>query len=430
MDRSHPATRPDDHDSLPLDVATKSSTRLKSSVDSPRRMRLGLVGNGNRGVIAQRAAIADGRADVVAVADPHPRAQERAHERFGPDVAVSDDLSALLAGRLDAAFVTSLDNQHADHATALLEAGIAVFVDKPLATALADADRVLQAAHASGSRLYVGHNMRHMPVIRLMREIIEDGRIGEVKAIWCRYFVGDGGDRFFKDWHAERKNVNSLLLQKGAHDIDVIHWLAGGYTRRVSAMGGLTVYGDVSSRVDRSGHLVSEWLDRERNWPPLSQKGLNPVIDVEDISMMTMSLDNGVFATYSECHYTPDYWRNYTVIGTEGRIENFGLGEDGVVRLWNRRTEYTAEGDEQFPIPGADGGHHGADPALLREFLEFVRTGAPTETSPVAAREAVAAGATATASLRSDSSARDVPPLDDRLREYFDRGQVDARTSR
>ncbi|GAB2597531.1 Gfo/Idh/MocA family protein [Pseudactinotalea suaedae] len=400
-----------------------SPVPASSSTSEGRPLRLGLVGNGNRGVIARTAVEADAAATVVAVADPHPRAQARAVERFGADVAVHEDVTGLLEHRLDAAFVTSLDHQHADHAITLLEAGVDVFVDKPMATTVADADRMLRTARESGSRLYVGHNMRHMPVIGLMRQLIAEGRIGQVKAVWCRYFVGDGGDRFFKDWHAERSNVNSLLLQKGAHDIDVIHWFADGYTRRVSAMGSLTVYGEVADRADHSGQMVTEWLDREKNWPPLAQRGLNPVIDVEDLSMMTMQLDNGVYATYSECHYAPDYWRNYTVIGTEGRIENFGIGDDGVVRLWNRRSEFLEHGHEEFPIPTAPGGHHGADPSLLREFLAFVRTGAPTRTSVVAAREAVATAATATTSMRTDSSAIDVPPLDPALRDYFDAGQ-------
>jgi predicted dehydrogenase len=391
---------------------------------SDRPLRLGLVGNGNRGVIAQRAAEQDGNASVVGVVDPHPRARARAFERFGEGVSVGSDLDLLIDLAPDAAFVTSLDDQHADQAVALLEAGIAVFVDKPLATTLEDADRVLEAAYGSGSRLYVGHNMRHMPVIRLMHDIVAEGRIGEVKAVWCRYFVGDGGDRFFKDWHAERRHVNSLLLQKGVHDIDVIHWLAGAYSRRVSAMGGLTVYDQVSSREDRTGQLVTEWLDREKNWPPLAQQGLNPVVDVEDLSMVTMQLDNGAFATYQECHFTPDYWRNYTVIGTEGRIENFGLDPSGVVRLWNHRSEYAAHGDQEFPIPDAPGGHHGADPSLLREFLTFVRAGTPTTTSPVAARDAVATAALATESMRSGGSARGVPTLDTDLRNYFERGQI------
>jgi len=390
--------------------------------DAP--LRLGVIGNGNRGVIAERAARADGNAAVVAVADPLQRARDRARKAYGPGAHVGQSVAEVIDAGVDAAFVTSLDHQHAEQAIELMRAGVAVFVDKPMATTLADADRMLATAHETGSRLYVGHNMRHMPVIRLLHDLVAGGRIGQVKAIWCRYFVGDGGDRFFKDWHAERANVNSLLLQKGAHDIDVIHWIAGGYTRRVSAMGALTLYGDVTSRQDRTGEMVTEWLDRDANWPPLAQQGLHPVIDVEDLSMVTMALDNGVHASYSECHYTPDYWRNYTIIGTEGRIENFGLGEDGVVRLWNRRTEYNAEGDEQFPIPHAEGGHHGADPALLAEFLEFVRTGAPTRTSPVAAREAVATGAVATTSMRTGSGALDVPELDPVLRAYFDSGQT------
>lgn len=388
-------------------------------------LRLGVIGYGNRGVIAQRAAEQDGRAEVTVVIEPHPAGRQRAARDFAPDrTRVIDSVDRLADGEVDAVFVTSPDHLHAEQAIALLERGVAVFVDKPLAITLPDADRILAAAHRTGTRLYVGHNMRHMPVIRLLKSLIDDGMIGEVKAVWCRYFVGDGGDRFFKDWHADRSKVNSLLLQKASHDLDVINWLAGGYPRRVVGTGGQTLYAGIEDRRDRSGQLVTDWLSRKDNWPPLAQRGLNPVIDVEDLSMVQLQLDNGVLASYQECHYTPDYWRNYTVIGTEGRLENFGLDHSGVVRLWNRRSEYLPNGDREFPIPNVEGGHHGADPALFREFLAFVRTGAPTETSPIAARQAVAAAALATESMRDGSTPRDVPPLPPELVAYFDGGQV------
>ncbi|MEU5845373.1 hypothetical protein ABZ790_03830 [Saccharopolyspora shandongensis] len=111
-------------------------------------------------------------------------------------------------------------------------------------------------------------------------------------------------------------------MQKGAHDIDVIHWLGQGYTRRVNAVGGLVVYGNITSRreKEKAGVRMTDWLAPERNWPPLSQRDLNPIVDVEDLSMMQMVLDNGVLASYQQCHFTPDYWRNYTVIGTEGEV--------------------------------------------------------------------------------------------------------------
>ncbi|HEY9290471.1 MAG TPA: Gfo/Idh/MocA family oxidoreductase, partial [Microlunatus sp.] len=303
----------------------------------------------------------------------------------------------------------------------------AVFVDKPLAINLVDADRILRTAMQHRTRLYVGHNMRHMPVITTMRDLISDGAVGEVKAIWCRYFVGDGGDRFFKDWHADRSRVNSLLLQKASHDLDVIHWLAGGYSRRVVGMGGQTLYASIDDRMDRSDQVVRDWWSHD-NWPPLAQRGLNPVVDVEDLSMVQMALDNGVYASYQECHYTPDYWRNYTVIGTEGRLENFGLDGSGVIRVWNHRTDYRAHGDVEVPIPEVGGGHHGADPKLLAEFLDFVRTGRPTQTSPVAARQAVATAALATESMRSGSTPQDIPQLDQQLIDYFEAGQPGDRS--
>ena len=115
----------------------------------------------------------------------------------------------------------------------------------------------------------------------------------------------------------------SLLLQKGAHDIDVIHWLAGGYTRRVAGIGDLAVYGDIADRRDNSDRLMRDWYDAD-TWPPTSRKELNPVIDVEDISMLNMTLDNGVLASYQQCHFTPDYFRNYTVIGDAGQDREHG----------------------------------------------------------------------------------------------------------
>jgi predicted dehydrogenase len=212
-------------------------------------------------------------------------------------------------------------------------------------------------------------------------------------------------------------------LQKGAHDLDVIHWLAGGYSQTVTAMGDLMVYGKITDRTDRSHQRMPEWYSLD-NWPPTQLKGLNEVVDVEDVSMMQMRLDNGVLASYEQCHFAPDYWRNYTVIGTEGRIENLGDGPGDTIAIWDRRHDGSAAPDETVIIGAADGGGHGgADPRLMDEFLRFAALGGTTDTSPVAGRQAVAAGVVATESLRTDSSARRVPPLPQELVDYFERGQ-------
>ncbi|HMS57168.1 MAG TPA: Gfo/Idh/MocA family oxidoreductase, partial [Fimbriimonadaceae bacterium] len=201
-----------------------------------------------------------------------------------------------------------------------------------------------------------------------------------------------------------------LLLQKGAHDIDVLHYLCDGFSKRVSAMGGLTVYGNIHSRQE-PGEAPNVAFNK--TWPPRSLERLNPVVDVEDLSMMNMELDNGVFASYQQCHYTPDAWRNYTIIGDEGRLENFGDAPGkAVVRLWDHaRYAYEPQGDLEYRVPEVGGWHGGSDDLMVAEFLRYVAEGGPCTTSPLAGRMAVAAGIIATESIRSGGAAMDVPTV-------------------
>ncbi|MDC5698215.1 Gfo/Idh/MocA family oxidoreductase [Intrasporangium calvum] len=384
-------------------------------------LNVGIVGFGLRAGLHRHVERPGQGSRVSIVCDTSPLSREAAAARL-PEAVVTHSLDELIASRPDAVLVLTPDNAHAAVALRTLRAGIPTFCEKPLEVTLEAADEMLRTAYETGTRLYVGHNMRHMPVVRQMREIIEAGTIGQVKSIWCRHFVGHGGDFYFKDWHAERANTTGLLLQKGSHDIDVIHWLAGGYTRTVSAMGDLMVYGAITDRRDNSDQRMGDWYSLD-HWPPLQQHGLNEVIDVEDLSMAHLRLDNGVLASYQQCHFTPDYWRNYTIIGTEGRLENLGDGPGDEIHVWTRRVEGRAAPDQVHVVADGDGGHGGADPKLIAEFLRFAVHGGSTETSPVAAREAVAAGIVATQSLRGGGSALPVPPLPDEIIDYFAAGQ-------
>ncbi|AMM21620.1 oxidoreductase [Frondihabitans sp. PAMC 28766] len=389
------------------------------TISQERTLRVGVVGYGQRAVIARHVASSGVDASVVAIAEPSVAGVERARLDWSGAVDLYESHQQMIAeARLDAVIVTSPDWTHADIAIDFLHAGVAVYLEKPLATTLEDADRILAAAVSTRTPLYVGHNFRHAAVVRLMNEIVRRGEIGEVKAVWCRHFVGNGADYYFKDWHADRAKVNSLLLQKASHDLDVIHLLASGYTSRVVGMGNLAVYGDIDDRRDRSGEVMSDWFSFD-NWPPRSQTGLNPVVDVEDVSMVMMTLDNGVQASYEQCHFSPDYWRNYTVIGTEGRLENFGDTAGGVVKVWNHRRDWADTGDREYTIGGVATGHEDADHLTMTEFLRHLAFGEPTALSPLAARQAVAAGDLATRSLRSGSQPFDVPGLPEDVLAYF-----------
>jgi len=136
---------------------------------------------------------------------------------------------------------------------------------------------------------------------------------------------------------------------------------------------------------------------------------------------MLMELDNGVWCSYQQCHFSPDAWRNYTIIGTEGRIEN--LGDDPpncAIRVWNHRTGYKEAGDIAYPMEPTQGTHGGADKRIVDELLRYARDGGSVRTSPIAARNSVATGFLATESLRGGGVPRDVPPVDPHLLAHFE----------
>jgi len=381
-------------------------------------LRIGVIGAGGRGHLAWSAHRPGEGSRLVAGCDVRDEALAEFREKFGADTFVTQDYREVLdRGDVDAVFVTTPDFLHEEHALAALDAGKDVYLEKPMT--IEGCDRVLRKAYETKRKLYLGHNMRHGAATRKMKELIQQGRIGEPKVGWCRHFVCYGCDAYFKDWHAERRYATSLLLQKGCHDIDILHWLMDAYTVRTVGMGALTLYNQITDRHPPGERGDASWhLD---NWPPLAQKGLNPIVDVEDVSMMLMQLERGRFASYQQCHYAPDGWRNYTIIGTEGRVENFGLAPgDSAVRLWNVRVHYNPYGDEQFFTPRSTGGHGGADPRIVAEFVRYVREGGKIATSPIAGRNSVAAGCMAAESLRDGSTPRDIPPLPREIVEYFD----------
>ncbi|MSR65078.1 MAG: Gfo/Idh/MocA family oxidoreductase [Verrucomicrobiae bacterium] len=389
-------------------------------MNESKELLIGVIGAGGRGELADEAHKPERGVRLVAGADIDPKAIERFQAKYGKDVFVTSDYRELLQRcEIGAVFVTTRDHLHEEHAVAALEAGKHVYLEKPMAITIAGCDRILRTAYERKLKLYLGHNMRHMSFVLKMKELIQDGAIGEVKTGWCRHFVCYGGDAYFKDWHAERSKATSLLLQKAAHDIDVLHWLCGGHSVRVHAMGGLVLYGQITDRHSPMERGDASWsLD---NWPPLSQKGLNPIIDVEDLSLLQARLNNGVFISYQQCHFAPDGWRNYTIIGTEGRVENFG-DEPGacVVRLWNKKHYYHPSGDADFPMPAVSGGHGGADPRIVEEFVRYVREGGTITTSAIAARDSVATGCQAAESLRSGGIPLDIPPVAPEIKAYFE----------
>lgn len=365
------------------------------------------------------------KGELVALCDIDPDSIAAFREAY-PDMAnakaYSDYRDLLADPEVEAVFIMVRDAFHEEMAVAALEAGKAVYLEKPMAITIEGCDHILETAYRTGSKLMIGHNMRYMDFVLKMKEIIDSGIIGEIQSVWVRHFICYGSC-YFRHFCAEQATCTGLLLQKGSHDIDIIHWLTGGYTKRVVAMGKLSVYNRTKDRLKPGEKPDRKASFQDDCWPPLEIKGLNPHIDVEDHSMLLMQLDNGVQASYEQCMYAPDNERNYTFIGTKGRVENIGdYHGDTHIHVWTQRG-FRNDPDIIYRIKSREGTHGGADAPIVWAFFDFIREGKQPAVSPVAARNAIAAGVLGHYSMRNGNVPADVPPLREELIRYFDGGQ-------
>lgn len=362
---------------------------------------MGIIGAGLRSGIAKHWHDPNGESVVVGVADISEERLEKFKENINPDAFATTDYRELLKLEdIDAVAITSPDHLHEEHAIAALEAGKHVYCEKPLAITVEGCDRIIETAKRTGKHLMVGFNMRYMNMYQTMKGIIDSGVLGDLKAVWVRHFVGYGGYFYYHDWHGNSKNTTSLLLQKGSHDIDVIHWLTGRYTKKVTAFGSLDYYGG-----DKPNSLTCPNCDLKDTCPEYSPHTLTECafreeIDVEDNNMVLMELEGGIKASYLQCHFTPDYQRNYVFIGTKGRMENSEL--DGKIYVKTRKSNSWQENsDVVYEMKKTTGGHGGADPKICRDFINLVLHNKQPLTSPIAGRMSVAVGCAATESIRA-----------------------------
>ncbi len=390
-----------------------------------RKLKIGVIGaNPELRAALPFIAIPRDRSEIIAVADNDPEMLAASKEKYPEPGAVyyhsADELFA--NPEVEAVFVMVRDNFHEEMAVKAMEAGKAVYLEKPMAITLEGCDHILETAYRTKCKLFIGHNMRYMQFTRKMKEIIDSGIIGEIQAVWCRHFVSYGSC-YFHHWCAEQKNCNGLLLQKGAHDIDVIQWLAGAPAKRVVAMGRLSVYNRTTDRLQPGEKPDRKEAFTDACWPPLELKKLNPVMDVEDHNMLLMELENGIQASYEHCMYSPDAERNYTFIGTKGRVENIGdFGGEAEIHVWTQRGS-RRKPDIVYHLHPLPGGHGGSDMDIVPSFVDFVLTGKKPDVSPVEARNAVAAGVMGHYSMRHGSIPCDIPPVRKELVEYFANGQ-------
>jgi phthalate 4,5-cis-dihydrodiol dehydrogenase len=174
----------------------------------------------------------DPRVRLTAAADPRPEARARFQREFGG--SAYETVEALCADpAINAVYVATPHELHAEHAVAAFRAGKHVLVEKPIATTLADAEKMVSEANI----LVVGHSHSFDAPVARARAIVASGAVGRVRMVTALNFT----DFLYRPRRPEELDTDrggGVLFSQAAHQVDIVRLLAGGKASSVRCISG------------------------------------------------------------------------------------------------------------------------------------------------------------------------------------------------
>lgn len=225
------------------DAALRGGESWADSVTSrnsdERQLRVLVVGVGMMGALHARAVRSVRRANLCAVVDRNEVTARAVGQEL--DVPVFTQLGeAIDRTKPNAAIIATPDPLHREVSHAVIEAGLAVLIEKPLATTVEDAEAIVSLARQRDVRLMVGHILRFDPRYTQAAEIVRSGRLGRPVLLTARHWSARSlGQRVGGTTHP--------LWHFGIHHIDVMQWVSGSPMAHVEASQRMESSGGIST---------------------------------------------------------------------------------------------------------------------------------------------------------------------------------------
>ena len=376
---------------------------------------LALVGAGLRGQAYARHAVEAGGARVVAVAEPDRQRREAAAREFGiPPEHVFEGWATLTnSPRLaDAAIVATQDRMHRDPAVALADLGYHLLIEKPLAPTEEDATAIVEAALRNEVIAAVCHVMRYTPYTKMLKGLLDEGRIGKLISVQHLEPVGwwHFAHSFVRGNWRNSDESGPLLLTKCCHDIDWLVYMFGQVPSRISSFGSLSHFRPSerpAGAADRCLDCAVEptcpysakrryaqaLADPDEHFWPLG--ALTPVAtpssveaalrdgpygrcvyacdnDVVDHQVVNLAFPDGATCSFTVSAFTPMEHRRTRLQGTHGYLDGDGRTVRHLDFITGREEVLDSVVDGG---PSAADGHGGGDEGLVDAFLAAVATG-------------------------------------------------------
>ncbi|CAM3610518.1 Gfo/Idh/MocA family protein [Marinicrinis lubricantis] len=382
------------------------------------KKRFAHVGTGGRAAFFYEALVGKyhDNNELVAFCDTNQTRMNYANQRLQEKFSHFKPIPTYKADRFDemiqnekpdTVIVTSVDRTHHTYIIRALELGCDVITEKPMTVDEEKCQAILDAVERTGRHVRVAFNYRYSGHATKIRELIQEGIIGDVLHINFEWLLDTRhGADYFRRWHRDKRNSGGLLVHKSTHHFDLVNFWIASEPQQVFAMGDLMFYGKENAEkrgvtnfyqraygsphaendrfalhLDKSESLKGLYLDAEHeDGYQRDQSVFGDGISIEDTMSVLVRYKNKTILNYSLHAYAP--WEGHVVSfnGTKGRIQ-LRIGEKSYVNAGGKQTDEGAtrmrqllvqphwETPYEVPLENAPGGHGGADPILLEQLF-------------------------------------------------------------
>lgn len=219
------------------------------------KLRVAVIGTGNMGRNHVRNYFMLPESELVAIADVNPEAKSLAEDYKAK--FFTDYKEMLEEVRPDAVSVVVPTPFHLEVATEVMSRGIHCMLEKPIASSVEEADKLIACAKKNNVTFTVGHIERFNPVIKKLKQMVDDDAIGEITSVVCKRVGGFPA--------VEPKT--DVIIDLAVHDVDIANYLLGQKPKSISSHGSRTRH---SRKIDSaeilmdygraSGFIQANWL--------------------------------------------------------------------------------------------------------------------------------------------------------------------------
>ena len=211
------------------------------------KIKVGLIGSGNRGTFVAGIAHSDPRAEVTALCDPFDDQLEKACSKLQlHSPALFKDFEKLLSSDVDAVIIATPPFEHPRMLEAAVASGKHIYCEKPMGVDFQGCRKVMAAGEKAGPKqiISVGFQQRYGQVYLEAYKRLKEGQIGELvnaRASWIssdpfkRIPYDDPKVEKLRNWFCYKDYSGDFIVEQDCHNFDVLHWFLGALP--VSAVG-------------------------------------------------------------------------------------------------------------------------------------------------------------------------------------------------